>query len=53
MSDTGETPESLRAEVKEELEELADESAAEERDRMAEREAEGLDEPRGDEDDRT
>jgi hypothetical protein len=37
MSDTGETPESLRAEVEEELEELAEEATAEERDRIAER----------------
>jgi hypothetical protein len=53
MSDTGETPEALREQVEEELDDLVDQTAAEERDRMAERDAEGLDVPRGEEDDRT
>jgi hypothetical protein len=53
MSDTDETPEDLREEVEVELEELTDGVAAEERDRMAERDAEGVDEPRRDDDDRT
>ena len=47
MSDTGETPEELREEVEEELDELADKAAADERGRMAERDAEGVDEPTG------
>jgi hypothetical protein len=45
MSDTGESPEELRDEVEEELDGLADKAAADERDRMAERDAEGVDEP--------
>jgi hypothetical protein len=45
MSDTGETPEDLREEVEQELDDLADKAAADERDRMAERDAEGVDEP--------
>ncbi len=49
MSDTdaNETPdpEELREEVEAELDELARDAAAEEQDRMAEREAEGVDEP--------
>ena len=53
MSDTGETPEALREEVEEELDDLVEETAAEERDRMAERDAEGVDEPHRGEDDRT
>jgi hypothetical protein len=53
MSDTEETPEDLREEVEDELEELTDGAAAEERDRMAERDADGVDEPRGEDDDRT
>ena len=53
MSDTGDTPTELREEVEEELEALTDEAAAEERDRMAERDAEGLDEPPDGADDRT
>ena len=45
MPDTEETPEELRDEVEEEIEDLMDSAAAEERARMAEREAEGVDEP--------
>jgi len=49
MSDTSDRhetpPTELREEVEEELEELADEAASEERDRMAERDAKGVDEP--------
>lgn len=45
MSDTGDTPTELRDEVQEELEELTEEAAAEEKKRMAERDARGLDEP--------
>lgn len=45
MSDTGENPTELREEVEEELEELVDDAAAEERERMAERDAQGVDEP--------
>jgi len=45
MSDTGDTPTELREEVEGELDELVEEAAAEEKDRMAEREAEGVDEP--------
>jgi len=45
MSDTGDTPTELREEVDEELDELADKAASEERDRMAKRDAEGVDEP--------
>ncbi len=47
MSDTGETPDptELREEVEEELDDLAEKAAAEERQQMAEREAEGVDEP--------
>ena len=45
MSDTGETPEELREEVEGELDELAGKAAADERDRMAERDADGVDEP--------
>lgn len=45
MSDTGETPEALREEVEEELDDLAEEAAAKEKDRMAERDAEGVDDP--------
>ena len=46
-SDSNETPdpEALREEVEGELEELADEAASEERDRMAQRDADGVDEP--------
>lgn len=45
MSDTGDTPTELREEVEEELEELTEAAAAEEKERMAEREAKGIDEP--------
>ena len=45
MSDTGDTPTELREEVEEELDDLAERAGAEERERMAEREAEGVDEP--------
>jgi hypothetical protein len=45
MADTGDTPTELREQVEEELDELAEDAAGEERDRMAERDAEGLDEP--------
>jgi hypothetical protein len=45
MSDTGETPEELRDAVESELDDLVDKAATDERDRMAERDAEGVDEP--------
>lgn len=45
MPDAGETPEELRDDVDAELEELEADAAEAERRRMAEREAEGLDEP--------
>ncbi len=50
MSDTSDSPETpdpteLREEVEEELDELAEDAASEERDRMAERDAGGVDEP--------
>jgi len=45
MADAEETPEELREEVEQEIEDLIDTAAAEERARLAEREAEGLDEP--------
>jgi hypothetical protein len=45
MSDNGDTPTELREEVEDELDELAEKAGAEERDRMAEREVEGVDEP--------
>jgi len=45
MSDTGDTPTDLREDVQHEVEALQEEAAAEERARMAEREAEGVDEP--------
>jgi hypothetical protein len=38
-------PTEIREEVAEELDELVDDAAAEERKRMAERDAEGVDEP--------
>ncbi len=46
-SDSNETPdpEELRDEVEAELDELSDEAAAEERDRMAQRDADGVDVP--------
>ncbi len=49
-SDSNETPdpEALRDEVEGELDELADEAASEERGRMAQRDAEGIDEPNDD-----
>ena len=43
MSDTGENPTELREQVERELDELAEDAADEERDRMAERDAEGID----------
>lgn len=45
MSDTGDTPTELREEVEQELDDLVDKAAAEEKDRMAERDGEGVDEP--------
>jgi len=45
MSDSDDTPTELRHEVEEELEELEEEAAREERERMAERDATGIDEP--------
>ena len=45
MSEHGESPTDLREEVEQELDELADDAAAQERDRIAEREAQGVDEP--------
>ena len=45
MSDTGETPEELRDEVAEELDDLAEDAAAKEKARMAQRDAGGVDEP--------
>ena len=45
MSDTGDTPTELREEVEQELDDLAENAAEQERDRMAERDAEGIDEP--------
>jgi hypothetical protein len=53
MSDTGDTPTELRDEVEQELDDLAAETAAAERERMAERDAEGVDEPNRETDDRT
>ncbi|MET0903316.1 MAG: hypothetical protein ABWZ52_08750 [Acidimicrobiales bacterium] len=44
MSDTGD-PTELREAVEEELDELAEDAAAQERDRMAERDAQGVDDP--------
>jgi len=52
MSDTGEDPTELREQVEQELDELAEDAAEQERGRMAERDAEGLDEP-NDEDGQT
>ena len=45
MADTGDTPTELREEVEQELDELEREAAEDERERMAERDAEGVDEP--------
>ena len=45
MADPGDTPTELREEVEQELDELAEDAAEAERDRMAERDAEGIDEP--------
>ncbi len=47
MSDTTESPDpdEIREEVKEDLEDLTEKAKAEEAKRMAEREAEGVDEP--------
>ena len=45
MSDAEETPEDLRHDVEAELEELEADAAEQERRRMAEREADGVDEP--------
>ncbi len=50
MSDTSDSPETpdptqLREEIEEELEVLVDDAAAEERDRMADRDDKGIDEP--------
>jgi hypothetical protein len=45
MSEHGDTPTELREEVEQELDDLAEDAAAEERDRISEREAQGVDEP--------
>ena len=45
MSDAGETPEDLRDDVDAELDELEADAAEQERRRMAEREAGGVDDP--------
>ena len=45
MSDHGDTPTELREEVEQELDELAEDAAEQERDRISEREAQGVDEP--------
>ena len=45
MSEHGDTPTELREEVEQELDELADDAAEKERDRISEREAQGVDEP--------
>jgi len=45
MSQSDDTPTELRHDVEEELEELEEEAAKEERERMAERDATGIDEP--------
>jgi hypothetical protein len=47
MSDNGD-PTELREEVEQELDDLAEDAAEEERDRMAERDAGGVDEPNDD-----
>ncbi len=45
MSEHGDTPTELREEVEQELDELADDAAEQERNRISEREAQGVDEP--------
>ncbi len=45
MSEHGDTPTELREEVEQELDELAEDAAEAERDRLSEREARGVDEP--------
>lgn len=44
-ADAGRSPEELRDEVEQELDELADDAAQEESARMAERDAAGVDDP--------
>ena len=48
MSDTGDTPTELREEVEKEIDDLERDAAEGERERMAERDAEGVDEPNND-----
>jgi hypothetical protein len=45
MSEHGDTPTELREEVEQELDDLAEDAAEQERDRISEREANGVDEP--------
>ena len=45
MSEHGDTPTELREDVEQELDDLADDAAEQERDRISEREAQGVDEP--------
>ena len=45
MSDTGDTPTELREAVEQEVDDLEREAAEDERERMAERDAEHVDEP--------